>query len=93
MMHSLSDFEKIGDYAQNIFGRVDEFRQADMSFSPAAMQELHAMCSAVGEALDLTVEGYVTPLGVGGQNRGTDRRSGRYPQGTSQEPPYRAIEP
>ena len=60
MMHSLSDFEKIGDYAQNIFGRVDEFRQADMSFSPAAMQELHAMCNAVGEALDLTVEGYVT---------------------------------
>lgn len=60
MMHSLSDFEKIGDYAQNIFGRVDEFRQADMSFSPAALQELHAMCGAVGEALDLTVEGYVT---------------------------------
>lgn len=60
MMHSLSDFEKIGDYAQNIFGRVDEFRQSDLCFSPAAMQELHAMCSAVGEALDLTVEGYVT---------------------------------
>ena len=60
MMHSLSDFEKIGDYAQNIFGRVDEFRQSDLCFSPAAMQELHAMCGAVGEALDLTVEGYVT---------------------------------
>lgn len=60
MMHSLSDFEKIGDYAQNIFGRVDEFRQSDLCFSPAAMQELHAMCNAVGEALDLTVEGYVT---------------------------------
>ena len=60
MMHSLSDFEKIGDYAQNIFGRVDEFRQADLCFSPAAMQELHAMCGAVGEALDMTVEGYVT---------------------------------
>ena len=60
MMHSLSDFEKIGDYSQNIFGRVDEFRQSDLCFSPAAMQELHAMCGAVGEALDLTVEGYVT---------------------------------
>lgn len=60
MMHTLSDFEKIGDYAQNIFGRVDEFRQSDLCFSPAAMQELHAMCGAVGEALDLTVEGYVT---------------------------------
>lgn len=60
MMHSLSDFEKIGDYAQNIFGRVEEFRQSDLAFSPAAMQELQTMCKAVGEALDLTVEGYVT---------------------------------
>ncbi len=60
MMHSLSDFEKIGDYAQNIFGRMEEFRQADLSFSPAAEQELRTMCAAVGEVLDLTVEGYVT---------------------------------
>ena len=59
MMHSLSDFEKIGDYAQNIFGRMDEFRQAELSFSPSAAQELRTMCAAVGEALDLTVEGYV----------------------------------
>ena len=59
MMHSLSDFEKIGDYAQNIFGRMDEFRQAELSFSLSAAQELRTMCAAVGEALDLTVEGYV----------------------------------
>ena len=37
MMHSLSDFEKIGDYAQNIFDRADEFRQAGLSFSATAM--------------------------------------------------------
>nr|WP_295947202.1 Na/Pi cotransporter family protein [uncultured Agathobaculum sp.] len=60
MMHSLSDFEKIGDYAQNIFGRMDEFRQTELSFSPAAAQELRTMCAAVSEVLDLTVEGYVT---------------------------------
>lgn len=60
MMHALSDFEKIGDYAQNIFGRVEEFRQSELRFSPAAMQELHTMCEAVSEALDLTVEGYVS---------------------------------
>lgn len=60
MMHSLSDFEKIGDYAQNIFDRAEEFRQSDLSFSETAAQELHTMCQAVGEALDLTVEGYVT---------------------------------
>ena len=36
MMHSLSDFEKIGDYAQNIFDRAEEFRQSDLSFSETA---------------------------------------------------------
>ncbi|MFR3786605.1 Na/Pi cotransporter family protein [Agathobaculum desmolans] len=60
MMHSLSDFEKIGDYAQNIFTRMDEFRQAELCFTPTAVQELRTMCEAVGEALNLTVEGYVT---------------------------------
>ena len=58
MMHSLSDFEKIGDYAQNIFERADEFREAGLSFSPSAMQELRTMCEAVAEVLDMTVDGY-----------------------------------
>ena len=60
MMHSLSDFEKIGDYAQNIFDRADEFRRAGLSFSATAMNELHAMTDAVSEVLDMTVEAYVT---------------------------------
>ena len=60
MMHSLSDFEKIGDYAQNIFDRVEEFRQSNLSFSATALHELKVMCQAVSEVLDLTVEGYVT---------------------------------
>ena len=60
MMHSLSDFEKIRDYAQNIFDRADEFRQAGLSFSATAMNELHAMTDAVSEVLDMTVEAYVT---------------------------------
>ncbi len=60
MMHALSDFEKIGDYAQNIFERTEELRQADLSFSPLASQELRTMCTAVAEVLELTVEGYVT---------------------------------
>lgn len=60
MMHSLSDFEKIGDYAQNIFDRVDAVRQSDWPFSAKAEKELHVMCLAVEEALSLTVEAYVS---------------------------------
>ena len=46
------------DYAQNIFERADEFREAGLSFSPSAMQELRTMCEAVAEVLDMTVDGY-----------------------------------
>ncbi|MDY3617844.1 Na/Pi cotransporter family protein [Agathobaculum sp.] len=60
MMHSLSDFEKIGDYAQNIFDRMEEFRASNLKFSDIASQELQIMCATVGEVLELTVEGYVT---------------------------------
>ncbi len=60
MMHTLSDFEKIGDYAKNIYERIEEFRQSELKFSPKAVNELHTMCSAVSEVLDMTVEGYIT---------------------------------
>lgn len=60
ILHSLSDFEKIGDYAQNIFERIEGFLASGMVFSNIAMQELKLMFDAVGESLDLTVEGYVT---------------------------------
>jgi len=59
MLHALSDFEKIGDYADNIFGQAEELRQSELKFSETAMRELHTMCSAVGEVLDMTLEGYV----------------------------------
>ncbi len=59
MMHSLSDFEKIGDYAQNIFNIMEDFRQSELKFSQSALQELHVMCSAVGEVLDMTVDAYI----------------------------------
>lgn len=59
IMHSLSDFEKVGDYAQNIFDRLEAFRQEDLTFSESAIKELRVMCNAVSEVLDLTVQGYV----------------------------------
>jgi len=60
MLHSLSDFEKIGDYAQNIFERAEGFRAQRLTFSGTAAAELRGMYAAVGEQLRLTVEGYTT---------------------------------
>lgn len=58
MLHSLSDFEKIGDYAQNIMECAVQMRENDTRFSDTATRELHIMCLAVSELLALTVEGY-----------------------------------
>lgn len=58
MMLSLSDFEKIGDYTQNIYDAIADFKDADMQFSQEAMQELRVMAEAVGEVLELTVNAY-----------------------------------
>lgn len=60
MLHSLSDFEKIGDYAQNIMECVAMFGESGNQFSAAAMDELRTMCDAVGELIDMTVEAYTT---------------------------------
>ncbi|NCB29019.1 MAG: Na/Pi cotransporter family protein [Clostridia bacterium] len=60
MMHALSDFEKIGDYSQNIMDGYTEFREAGNRFTENAVRELRVMCDAVGELIDLTVESYTT---------------------------------
>lgn len=59
MLHSLSDFEKIGDYAQNIFDCVTMLRETNGSFSCQAQSELTIMCDAVNELLEKTVSGYL----------------------------------
>lgn len=59
MLHSLTDFEKIGDYAQNIFDRAEAFREAGGAFSEEAQQELATMYAAVEEMLSAVVQGYI----------------------------------
>lgn len=59
MLHSLSDFEKIGDYAQNILECAEQMRDSEMRFSDSATRELKLMCESVSETIDLTVRGYM----------------------------------
>ena len=59
MLHSLTDFEKIGDYAQNIAEKVETFREAGGSFSDDATEELRTMYNAVEEMLSAVVQGYI----------------------------------
>lgn len=58
MLHSLSDFEKIGDYAKNIFDSIRDFKESGSVFSQDAIEDLRMMSDAVTEILNLTLDGY-----------------------------------
>jgi phosphate:Na+ symporter len=58
LLHSLSDYERIGDYAVNISQCATALHQRGIAFSAAAQQELLSLTSAVGQVMDYTVDCY-----------------------------------
>ena len=58
LLHTLSDFERIGDYADNVRETALALHQKNQSFSNEAKTELDYLTSAVNEILDLTVRSY-----------------------------------
>ena len=52
LLHSLSDFERVGDYAVNILEIASALQEAGQKFSPEALRELDQVSAAVDEALD-----------------------------------------
>ncbi len=60
LLHAVSDFERIGDYAINVSESATMLRERSMSFSTAAKSELTAMTGAVEETLEKTLACYTT---------------------------------
>ncbi|MEG1720343.1 MAG: Na/Pi cotransporter family protein [Pseudoflavonifractor sp.] len=60
LLHTLSDFERVGDYAMNISESATVLKERNMSFSPSARREINALTDAVGEALDKAISCYET---------------------------------
>jgi len=58
LLHALSDFERIGDYAVNLSESAAALHEKGLSLSSQAQEELNSVCSAVGEALDQALEAY-----------------------------------
>ena len=58
LLHSLSDYERIGDYAVNISECATALHERGISFSAAAQKELLSLTDAVGEVIDNTVDCY-----------------------------------
>ena len=60
LLHSLSDFERIGDYAVNISECATALHHRGIHFSPAARDELRHLTDAVDDALSTTLTAFET---------------------------------
>ncbi len=58
ILHTIDDFERLGDHAINILKSAKELYQKDIKFSDAAMREIGIIRSAVTEIIDMTFEAF-----------------------------------
>ncbi len=56
LLKVIGDFERISDHSVNLLCSVEELREKNIEFTPAARAELAVILSAVSEILDLSLE-------------------------------------
>lgn len=59
MLHSIGDFERIGDHALNICKVAEEIHDKSIHFSNEAMNEINVITAAVTEILNMTIDSFV----------------------------------
>ncbi len=60
LLHSIGDFERIGDHAKNILDSARELHEKDLTFSEEAQRELDVLTRAVTDILRTATEAYKT---------------------------------
>ena len=60
MLHTIGDFERLGDHAVNLMKVSREIAEKQIVFSENAMKEIQTAIAAAAEILDLTEEAYRT---------------------------------
>ena len=58
LLHTIGDFERIGDHAVNLVYNATEIKEKNIEFSEAAKKELAVIIDAVNEIMTLTVESF-----------------------------------
>lgn len=64
LLHTLSDFERIGDYVVNVAECAQAMEERGIALSAQAKTELDAMLAAVGQILDNTLDCYTRRSGA-----------------------------
>lgn len=59
MLHSIGDFERIGDHALNICKVAEEMHNKSIHFSDDARKEISVITSAVTEILNMAVDSFI----------------------------------
>lgn len=58
LLHTIGDFERIGDHAVNMLKVASEIHEKNISFSDEAKAELATATEAISEILDLTIDAF-----------------------------------
>ena len=58
MLHTIGDFERLGDHAVNLLKTSKEMHEKKITLSPGAMTEIQTLLQATEEILNLTEEAY-----------------------------------
>ena len=59
LLHMIGDFERISDHAVNVLEATEELRGKGITFSDAAMDEMHKLFGAVSEIMDLALTAFI----------------------------------
>ena len=59
LLHSINDFERIGDHALNIKNSADEMKDKALHFSAEAKEELGLLFKALNDVLSLSIDSFV----------------------------------
>ena len=54
LLHAINDFERMGDYSENIVETAENMVEEKMLFTSTGKRELMTMADAVGKAIDMT---------------------------------------